>query len=194
MPDPVHYHSNPRGIPQAECFHAYDGDLESIHYKNNENVSEKESGNRNKEVRKKSRRPIVNSPSMNGRTNPDGEGKSPGENSPDNEKGKTVQKSFPDLRQNRLVVFPGDRSAGKKISVVVEILRVEGFVEVEGFSEAFHDLRSEPGVERVYLARFSGREVHDEKGDDGDEEESDDFLDDASANERKHKKCLKRLK
>jgi len=32
--------------------------------------------------------------------------------------------------------------------VVVEILDVQGFVEVEGFAETFHDLRSEAGVER----------------------------------------------
>jgi hypothetical protein len=78
--------------------------------------------------------------------------------------------------------------------VVVEILDVKGFVEVEGLAEAFHDLRSEAGVERVYLARFAGRKIHDEKGDDGDEEESDDLLDDASADERKHKKCPSRKK
>jgi hypothetical protein len=191
MPDPVHDHSNPGRIPQAEGLHAYDGDFEAIHYNNDENVSKKETGDRNEEVRKKSRRPVVNPSSMNGRTDPDGEGKSPCENGPDNEKGKTVQKSFPDLGQYRLVVFPGHRSARKKISVVVEILDVERFVEVEGLAETFHDLRSETGVERVYLARFAGREIHNEKRDDGNEEESDDLLDDASADKRKHKKCLK---
>jgi hypothetical protein len=70
-------------------------------------------------------------------------------------------------------------------------LDVEGFVEVEGFAETFHDLRSEAGVQRVYLARFAGREIHNKKRDDGNEEEGDDLLDDASADERKHNKCLK---
>jgi len=60
--------------------------------------------------------------------------------------------------------------------VVVEILDVKGFVEVEGLAETFHDLGSEAGVERVNLARFAGREIHDEKGDDGDEEKGDDLL------------------
>jgi hypothetical protein len=78
--------------------------------------------------------------------------------------------------------------------VVVEILDVEGLVEVEGFAETFYDLRSESGIERVYLARLAGRKVDDEKGHNGDEEEGYDFLDDTSANERKHKKCLKCLK
>ena len=63
---------------------------------------------------------------------------------------------------------------------------MERLVEVKGLAEAFHDLRSEAGIERVYLTRFSRGEIDNEKGRHGDEEEGDDFLDDASTNERKH--------
>jgi hypothetical protein len=137
--------------------------VETIHYKNNENVGKKETGDRNEEVRKKRCRPVVKSSSENGSTNPDGKRKSPRENGPDNEKGETVKKSFPDLSQDGLVVFPGDCSTCKKISVVVDILDVERLVEVKGLAEAFHDLRSEPGIERVHLARFAWRKVYNEK-------------------------------
>jgi hypothetical protein len=80
--------------------------VEVIHHKNDENVSEEESGNGNEEVRKKSRGSIVDPPPVNGSTNPDGKGKSPCENSSDNEKRQAVQKPLPDLCQHRLVVFP----------------------------------------------------------------------------------------
>jgi len=74
--------------------------------------------------------------------------------------------------------------------VIVEILNVKRFVEVKGLAEPFHEFRGEARVERVYLARFTRRKIHDEKRHDGDEEEGDDLLKDASADERKHKKCL----
>jgi hypothetical protein len=127
---------------------------------------------------------------MNGCPDPNGERKSPCENRPDNEKGKAVPKAFQNLRQYRLIVFPGDGSAGKEIPVVVKILNVERFIQMKGFAETFHELRSESGVERIHLARFARREVNDEERDDGDEEQSDDLLNEASADERKHKKCL----
>jgi hypothetical protein len=90
MPDPVHDHSNPGGISQAEGLHAYNWDLEAVHYKDDENVRKKESGNRDEEVRKKSRGAVVNPSSVNGCTNPDGKRKCPGKNSADNEKRETV--------------------------------------------------------------------------------------------------------
>jgi len=65
-------------------------------------------------------------------------------------------------------------------------LDVEGFIEMKGLAKTLHDLGGELGIERIHLARFAGREIHNEKGDDGDEKESDDLLYDASAYERKH--------
>jgi hypothetical protein len=63
---------------------------------------------------------------------------------------------------------------------------MERFIEMEGLSKTLHDLGSELGIERVHLTRFSRGEIDNEKGNNGDEEESDDFLDYASTNERKH--------
>jgi hypothetical protein len=75
--------------------------------------------------------------------------------------------------------------------VVVEILDVKGLVEVEGLAETFHEFRRKSRIERVYLARLSGRKIDDEKRNDGNEKESDSLLDDASADKGKHKKGLK---
>ena len=71
---------------------------------------------------------------------------------------------------------------------------MERFIEMKGLAKTLHDLGGELGIERIHLARLAGCQVHNKKGDYGDEKESDDFLDDASADERKHKKCLKCLK
>jgi hypothetical protein len=191
MPDPVHDHTNRGCISKAEGFHADDWDLKLIHYENDENVSKKEPGNRNEKVGEKGRRPVVKASPMNGCPDPNGKGKGPCEDGADNEKGQTVQKPFPDFCQHRLVVFPGHGSAGEKISVIVEILNVKRLVEVKGLAEPLHEFRGEARVERVYLARFARRKIHDEKRHDGDEEQSDNLLNDASADERKHKKCLK---
>ena len=68
---------------------------------------------------------------------------------------------------------------------------MERFIEMKGLSKTLHDLGRELGIERVHLTRFSRGEIDNEKGNNGDEEESDDLLYDASTNERKHKKCLK---
>jgi len=63
---------------------------------------------------------------------------------------------------------------------------MEGFIEMKGLAKTLHDLGGELGIERIHLARLARRQIHDEKGDDGDEKESDDLLYDASAYERKH--------
>ena len=57
--------------------------------------------------------------------------------------------------------------------------------------ESFNNLRCEFGIERIHLARLTRRKVDDQERNHRDEEEGDHFLDDASADKRKHKKYLK---
>ena len=52
---------------------------------------------------------------------------------------------------------------------------------MELFLKSLQNFRRELWIQRIDLARFSGRKMNDQEGYDGDEKKSDDFLDSATA-------------
>ena len=100
MPDPVHDHTKPGRVSDSKSFQPDHRYMEVGHHKDDQNVGEKETGYGNQKIREKCGASIVESTPANCRANPDGKRKGPGDDSAHNEKGKTVEKPFPDLSED----------------------------------------------------------------------------------------------
>jgi hypothetical protein len=156
-----------------------------------QNVRKEETRNGDEKVREKSGGPVIESSSHDGCPNPDGEGKSPRNNGPYDEKRQAIHEAFPDFCKHRLIIFPGNRLCCEKIPVKIKELNVERLVQVKGFTETLDHFRRELRVERVHLTRLSRSQVNNQERNHHHEEKGDDFLYDASADKRQHNKCLK---
>ena len=60
---------------------------------------------------------------------------------------------------------------------------MERFVQMKRFTKSFHHFRCELWIHGVYLTRFAGGQVYDQKRDDGDKKEGDDLLYDTTTDE-----------
>ena len=72
--------------------------------------------------------------------------------------------------------------------VKIDILNVDGPVQVELLAEALDHLRGELGVHGIHLTGFSGGQVDDQKRNNGDEEEGDDLLNNAPSDKCQHQR------
>ena len=157
--------------------------METTYHKDDEDVSEEKSGNGYEEIGEEGDGPVVRAPSEQGCPYSDGERDGPGKDGPHDEKRKAIQKSFPDLGEDRLVVLPGNRFARKKIPVEISILDIKGSIQIELFAKTFHHFRRKFGIERVHLAGAAGREMNDQKRHDRNKEKRNDLLNDTTTNE-----------
>jgi hypothetical protein len=188
VPDPVHEHARQRGMLKPEGAHADDRYPKTGDDKNDQNVGEKEAWNGDEEIGDESGRAVIESSSENGGPDPDRKREGPGDDGSQEEEPEAVLKALPYLEEDRLVVFPRDGLARKKIPVKKVILDVKRLVEVECLAETLDHLYGKLRIERVHLTRFSRGQVDDQEGDHRDKEESDDLLYNATAYEGKHEK------
>lgn len=166
MPDPVHKDAKQGRVTHAKGFHTNDGDVKPGHHENNQDIGKEKARDGDEEVGQKSRRAVIDTAPVDSGPNPYGEGERPGNDSAHDEEREAVEEAFPYFFKNRYFVLPRYRLAGEKISVKIQILDIEGFVQMEFGAEAFHDLRRKLGVERIHLARLTRSEVDDQKRDD----------------------------
>ena len=182
MPDPVHKDTKQGRITHAKGFHADDGDVEPGHHENNQDIGKEKAWYGDEQVGQKSRRAVIDTAPSNGGPNPDREGERPGDDGAHDEKGEAVEEPFPDFREYRYFVLPRHDVAGEEVSVIVQVLNVERFVQMEFSPKTFYNLRRKLGVERIHLARLTRGEVDNQKRDNHHKEQGDDFLHNTATN------------
>ena len=107
----------------------------------------------------------------------------PGENGAHNEQRQAIEKAFPDFIKYRLIVFPRDGLTGEKITVEIEVLNGQRFIQMKFLAKPFHHFGCEFGIQRIHLARFPGSQVNDGKRYNRDEKKRDEFLNNAATDE-----------
>ena len=81
-----------------------------------------------------------------------------------------------------MIILPGDSLAREEITIKVDILDIEGLIQMKFRAKTLNDLRGELGVEWVNLAGFARGKMDNRKRYNRDKKKRNDLLYDASAN------------
>jgi hypothetical protein len=82
-----------------------------------------------------------------------------------------------------LIVLPGYGCSREKTPIEIDVLDVEGLIQMKRLSKSLHNLRRKFGIQRIHLARLSGGQMNDKKRDHRDKEKGDHFLYEATTDE-----------
>lgn len=139
--------------------------MEVGHYKDNKDIGEEETGNGNQKVREKRGAAIIDPSPENGGANPNRKRQSPGDDGTYNKQGKTVEKSLPNLSEYGLVILPGNGFSCKEIAIEVNVLDINGSIQMKFLAKSFHNFGCKLGIQGVHLAGLARGQVNDQKRD-----------------------------